>query len=104
MISAEETDHAQAADPSLLPGDYVRIKVVDTGVAMGPGIGTGLGLSAVQDIAAQSGGLLRIESAPSMGTAALLWLPRFSGYPIRRKPDQSATDTGLSARWVAPHQ
>jgi signal transduction histidine kinase len=98
MISAQETDNAEAADPSLLPGDYVRIEVVDTGVAMGPGMGTGLGLSVVHDIAAQSGGLLRIDSAPSMGTAALLWLPRFSGYPMRRKLEQRETDNGLSAR------
>ena len=79
LISAEETDNAEAADPALLPGDYVRIKVVDTGVAMGPGMGTALGLSVVRDIAAQSGGLLRIDSAPSMGSAAELWLPR-SGF------------------------
>ncbi len=42
-------------------------------------MGPGLGLSVVHDIAAQSGGLLRIDSAPSMGTAAELWLPR-SGF------------------------
>ncbi len=30
MISAEETDNAAAAAPSLPPGEYVRIKVVDT--------------------------------------------------------------------------
>ena len=93
MISAEQTGNAEAADPSLLPGDYVRIKMVDTGVGMdaatramafeplfttqAPGVGAGLGLSVVHDIAAQVGGLLRIDSAPNMGTAVELWLPQY---------------------------
>jgi signal transduction histidine kinase len=109
MIRAEETGDTEAADPSLLPGDYVRIKIVDTGAGMdeatrakaiepffttkGPGMGTGLGLSVVHGIAAQSGGLLRIDSAPNRGTAIELWLPRYSGYPMRRKIDQCKTDS-----------
>jgi signal transduction histidine kinase len=93
MISASaETKYADAADSSLLPGDYVRIKIVDTGVGMdeatraraaepffttkGPGVGTGLGLSVVHGIAAQSGGSLRIDSAPNAGTTVELWLPQ----------------------------
>ncbi len=68
-----------AADARLQPGDYVRIMIVDNGVGMdevtlakatepffttkGPGKGTGLGLSMVHGLAAQSGGLLRIDSA-----------------------------------------
>ena len=77
---------------SLPPGDYVRIKLLDTGVGMdeatlakatepffttkGPGKGTGLGLSMVHGLAAQSGGLLRIRSALNAGTVVELWLPR----------------------------
>jgi signal transduction histidine kinase len=37
---------------------------------------SGLGLSVVHGIAAQSGGLLRIESAPNLGTTVELWLPQ----------------------------
>jgi signal transduction histidine kinase len=120
MIRAEQAGHAEAADPSLVPGDYVRIELVDTGVGMdeatrakaiepffttkGPGMGTGLGLSVVHGIAAQSGGLLRLDSAPNRGTAVELWLPQYSGHPMRRKIDQSKTDasgtsTGLNAGW-----
>lgn len=77
--------------PRLTAGDYVRIRVTDTGVGMdeatlakatepffttkGPGKGTGLGLSMVHGLAAQSGGLLRIESTPGVGTTMELWLP-----------------------------
>jgi CheY-like chemotaxis protein len=41
----------------------------------GVGKGTGLGLSMVYGMAQQSGGALRLESAPSTGTTARLWLP-----------------------------
>jgi signal transduction histidine kinase/ActR/RegA family two-component response regulator len=82
---------------SLPPGEYVRITIMDTGVGMdeatlakatepffttkGPGKGTGLGLSMVHGLAAQSGGLLRIQSAPNAGTVVELWLPRANSIP-----------------------
>jgi signal transduction histidine kinase len=72
-------------------GRYVVLSVQDTGVGMDPetlakavepffstkevGKGTGLGLSMVFGLAQQSGGALRLESAPSCGTTARLWLP-----------------------------
>jgi signal transduction histidine kinase len=97
-ISAfEETKESGSADSLLPPGDYVRIVIVDTGVGMdeatlakatepffttkGPG-GTGLGLSVVHGIAAQSSGLLRIDSTPDIGTAVELWLPRSDTCPV----------------------
>jgi signal transduction histidine kinase len=83
-----------ADSPSLPPGEYIRITIVDTGVGMdqvtlakatepffttkGPGKGTGLGLSMVQGLALQSGGLLRIHSEPNAGTVVELWLPKAS--------------------------
>ncbi len=79
-------------DSRLPPGEYLRIGIADTGVGMdeqtlakatdpffttkGTGKGTGLGLSMVHGLAAQSGGLLRIDSAPNVGTTVQLWLPR----------------------------
>ena len=39
------------------------------------GEGTGLGLSAVQGLAEQSGGAFRLESKLGHGTTAALWLP-----------------------------
>lgn len=82
--------------PGLAPGRWLTISVSDTGHGMdaatlaravepffttkGPGRGTGLGLSMVHGLAAQSGGALVIESAPGAGTTATLWLP-LSGLP-----------------------
>ena len=40
-----------------------------------PGRGSGLGLSAVQGFARQSGGRLEIRSVPAQGTTVTLWLP-----------------------------
>jgi signal transduction histidine kinase len=72
-------------------GDYICIKVRDTGVGMdeatvrratepffttkGVGRGTGLGLSIVYGLAQQSGGGLRIASQLGGGTTVELWLP-----------------------------
>jgi signal transduction histidine kinase len=82
----------EAPGASLKAGDYVRITLADDGVGMdemtlaratepffttkGPGKGTGLGLSMVHGLAAQSGGLLRINSKPNAGTVLELWLPK----------------------------
>jgi PAS domain S-box-containing protein len=72
-------------------GRWLTLAVADTGTGMdaetlsravepffttkGPGQGTGLGLSMVHGLAAQSGGALVLESAPGAGTRAVLWLP-----------------------------
>ena len=75
----------------LTEGDYVRLTVEDTGIGMdeatlkraaepffttkGAGKGTGLGLSMVHGVAAQSGGLMRVNSKLDEGTTVELWLP-----------------------------
>ncbi len=81
-------------DPALHPGDYVRLCLSDPGEGMdeatvaraadpffttkGVGRGTGLGLSMVHGLAAQSGGALKIDSQPGVGTSVCLWLPSAS--------------------------
>jgi signal transduction histidine kinase len=83
-------------DVDLASGDYVALAVEDSGEGMTPeiaarafdpffttkevGKGTGLGLSMVHGFAVQSGGGLRLESAPGVGTCVTLYLPR---EPIR---------------------
>ena len=75
----------------LAPGDYVRVEVADTGRGMSAdvaaraaepffstkprGKGVGLGLSMARGFADQSGGALRIDSAPGEGAAIVFWLP-----------------------------
>jgi PAS domain S-box-containing protein len=76
----------------LEPGEYVMVTVRDGGAGMPPevaarafdpffttkpmGQGTGLGLSMVYGFARQSGGQVRIDSAPGQGTEVRLLLPR----------------------------
>jgi signal transduction histidine kinase len=77
--------------PGLEAGDYICITERDTGAGMdeatlkratepffttkGAGRGTGLGLSMVDGLVAQSGGAMRISSTVGLGTAVELWVP-----------------------------
>ena len=81
----------QAEELQLAPGDYAAISVADDGSGMdaatlaracepffttkGYAAGSGLGLSMVYGYARQSGGALRLDSAPGTGTRAQLLLP-----------------------------
>ncbi|WP_176556086.1 PAS domain S-box protein [Rubellimicrobium rubrum] len=90
-IAARVMDVGTRTRSGLAPGRYVRLMVSDTGSGMDAdtlkraiepffstkavGRGTGLGLSMVHGLAAQSGGLFELESRPGEGTTAALWLP-----------------------------
>jgi PAS domain S-box-containing protein len=92
-----ETDAHRTAD--VRPGEYVAIAVRDDGAGMTSeiaarafepffttkevGQGSGLGLSMVYGFCKQSGGHVRLTSAPGVGTTVTLYLPRADS-PARR--------------------
>jgi PAS domain S-box-containing protein len=83
---------AESHRSRIVPGDYVRISVADTGAGMTAevlehafepffttkplGQGTGLGLSTVYGIVSQNEGFIDVESEPDEGTTILIWLRR----------------------------
>ena len=90
-ISTNVIHAANGFAGALPPGDYIRLRVTDTGVGMprdvlerafapffttkDMGKGSGLGLSMVYGFAKQSGGHVTIESQVGQGTSVSLFLP-----------------------------
>ncbi|HXC26583.1 MAG TPA: response regulator [Stellaceae bacterium] len=100
--------------PGLAAGEYICIDECDNGAGMdeatlaraaepffttkGAGAGTGLGLSMVDGLVAQSGGAMRIKSQLGAGTTIELWLPiwlgedaKSSATPRRRRSPQRSS-------------
>ena len=102
--------HRAAPDSDIPDGDYVLLRVTDSGTGMdgetlekafdpfyttkGMGKGSGLGLSMVYGFARQSGGTAIVESAIGRGTSISLLFPRtdeemihLDAAPIRTAPE-----------------
>ncbi|ARN83269.1 hybrid sensor histidine kinase/response regulator [Methylocystis bryophila] len=118
ITTANRAFSTDELEPGLDAGDYVEIEVRDTGTGMSENIlshafepffttkrfgrGTGLGLSQVYGFIKQSGGFVRIESAPSEGTRVRVYLPRNdapAGYAdTRREATESCVAVPLGHR------
>ena len=88
-------DARQARRRDVSPGEYVCLRVSDTGVGMPPSVkarafdpfyttkpigkGTGLGLSMIYGFVRQSDGSVLIDSEPGKGTSIEICLPRYKG-------------------------
>jgi signal transduction histidine kinase len=96
LVISARRERVEAGDvPGLAAGDYICISECDNGAGMDEatmarasepffttkdaGAGTGLGLSMVDGLVAQSGGAMRIKSRLGVGTTVELWLPIWRG-------------------------
>jgi CheY-like chemotaxis protein len=105
-------DGIDADTPALLPGDYIRIDVTDTGTGMSPevaarafdpffttkpiGQGTGLGLSMIYGFARQSNGHVLIDSKQGVGTTVRLYLPRHHGDAAEERAPSAVADEHIA--------
>lgn len=93
-LTISTSDRYVASSRDVAGGEYVELRVADTGVGMTEdvrqravdpffttkpqGRGTGLGLSMVFGYVRQSNGSLRIDSEPGMGTVITILMPHYA--------------------------
>lgn len=102
----DRIDDQAASAHAVVPGDYVRLSVSDSGIGMDQatqarmfepffttkpqGKGTGLGLSTVYGIVKQSGGFMRVTSTIGSGSVFSVYLPAANGHAPAARPVSAA--------------
>ena len=97
--------------PGLQPGDFIQIKIRDTGTGIPDeiidqifdpffttkpnGKGTGLGLSVVHGILKNHGGAVKVYSEPEKGTTFNIFLPVFNADEPLETHEENLLPTGL---------
>lgn len=109
-------DAEQAAQHAVPADEYLRLRVIDTGAGIAPGLldkvfepffttkplgqGTGLGLSMVYGFVRQSGGFVSVDSRLGQGTVITLHLPAAAAdvreVPASREPRKASAGDGQS--------
>ncbi|MCC9624091.1 response regulator [Thalassospira sp. MA62] len=109
QTNPEIVDEATATGTEVIPpGDYIGIKVSDTGIGIPKenltrifepffstkqrGEGTGLGLSTVYGIVKQTGGFIAVNSEEGKGTTFTIYLPRYEATEAELAETEAVTD------------
>ncbi|WP_305788830.1 PAS domain-containing hybrid sensor histidine kinase/response regulator [Symbioplanes lichenis] len=103
---------AQDEHPELAPGDYVRLRVCDSGRGMTPDVierafepffttrpnheATGLGLASVHGMVTQAGGGVSIASEPGVGTTVTVLFPTASSPSSSAPSSEPGSSSGLT--------
>jgi two-component system cell cycle sensor histidine kinase/response regulator CckA len=113
QTSSEIIDEPTATGTEIIPpGDYIGIKVTDTGIGIPKdnltrifepffstkqrGEGTGLGLSTVYGIVKQTGGFIAVNSEEGKGTTFTIYLPRYEATEQELAETQAVTEEAPS--------
>jgi PAS domain S-box-containing protein len=112
-IDIKVAEYQVKKDPTLKPGTYIKLSVIDAGTGMRPeilkraiepffsskplGKGTGLGLSMVHGLVVQLGGALQLTSKVGKGTTATMVLPVATATPEAERRAAPAPNVKRSA-------
>ncbi len=110
LTDIDFTPDSPVLEPDVMPGEYVQLTVKDTGVGMTPdvmkrvfepffttrevGKGTGMGLAVVYGIVKDLQGTITVESAPGVGSAFRVFLPKVQAEALKEEAHTAQISRG----------